>query len=338
MTNKVGTWFKKPHLFSVDLRNAVSLLLVLLLLVAGAIGWLVLSQNSLLDEWLRGMYLAARLDAIAGQGDITEIDHTGSDMFDWWGMKTNSKWLAEYTAKILPFFDYEEIGGGDELPKAVVFFPFMEDTAFVVGGRALRDMEAVLLNSRYVLIPNWGDDAEILTVLVHELLHLQRGNFIGDDPTIFESFTEAATAEVLAAMCNYGDTLACRAFAVAMRGNVVSVLRRDMNWSGSDNLYQTWADLALRHTEQERDRAAKVLRWWKDGRWLELQEIVRRYGVAPLEDYILPGLRGASFNSGIWRYSGAQLYHQGSVSFDDTRLLLDKWGLLGWFLGYSMGN
>ena len=331
---RIRAWFVSPHILSIDLRNVVALLLVLLLVGSSWVGWLTLAKNTFLDEWLRGMYLASRLDAIVGQGNTIAIDHADSNIFEWWGMETNSKWLAEYTARILPFFEYEGIGGGDELPGGVVLFPFMGETAFTIAGRALRDVEAVLLNARYVLIPDWGDDAEILATLVHELAHLQRGNFIGDDPAVFEALTESATAEVLAAMCNYGDALACRAFATAMKGNVTSMLRRDMNQSGSDDLYQLWADLSLRHTERERDRADKVLRWWKDGRWPRLQEIMRRYGTAPLENYILPGLRGSSFNSGVWRYDDSGLFRRGSVSFDDTRLLLEKWGLLGWFLGY----
>ena len=265
--NRIKTWFDAPHTLSLDIRTIVTLLIVLTLLSGVGIGWLMLEENTLLDEWLRGMYLASRLDAIAGQGDTTAIDHSASDTFEWWGMETNSKWLAEYTAKILPFFEYEGIGGGGEFPKAVAFVPFAETTAFVVGGRALRDTEIVLLNSRYVLIPTWGDDAEILAVLVHELTHLQRGNFIGDNPAEFEAFTEAATAEILAAMCNYGDTLACRAFASAMKSNVVSVLRRDMNLSDSDNLYQIWADLALRHTGMSNALTGHgaFLRLWLNG-------------------------------------------------------------------------
>lgn len=305
-------------------------LLVGALTVAAVIGFGLFSAAkwfvrwSYTDEFMRGFYLVTALNDWGGP--IPFDPRLTDEPVTRFGIQTNSEWALDYTLRIVPLFAYEGIVESTTYPAAVGFFPFPGDGAYTVWGRAWPADRVAFVNWRFTEDPTMSDEAEALGTLVHELLHVQGGIFAEGSSAELESATSAATVEVLAAMCNFGDEVACRAFLQDLQSGVRAVLIRDLSFYRSEWVYQTYSDIFLRDGVN-RLIAEKSLRYWSHDPGARM-EIIRKYGVVPLEQYIGPGIRGASFSTAGNGYEGAPYYFvtgiMGSLVFDDTWIALHR--------------
>ena len=146
----------------------------------------------------------------------------------------------------------------------------------------------------------------------------------GEKSAILESNTSAATVEVLAAMCNYGDELACQSFWHELEALSRQALRSRM--SEDEWAYDIFANVFLR-TESDERSARKSNRYWA-GHKYERDEIIDKYGRSPYEDHVIlylkygtrleSGTRSAYDNTGgAWQLL--------TMPFDDTADLLGFW-------------
>lgn len=278
-----------------------------------------------IDEHLKGFALVGSLDNNIDMGRFDPL--LTREPFVQFGIETNSKWAIDYTLRIVPLIAYEGIVEDTTYPAAVGFLPFPGDAAYTVWGMAWPASSVAFVNWRLATDETIMDEADALGVLVHELIHVQGGIFATGTSEELESATSAATVEVLAAMCNLGDDVACVAFLRDIQSPVRAALIRDLSWYGAEWVYQAYSDIFLRD-RTERLIAAKSLRYWSKDPGARV-EILSKYGVVPLERYIGPGLRGQTFSTApVVGISGVPLYlvtaRYGFLEFDDTRIALNR--------------
>lgn len=225
--------------------------------------------------------------------------YTRSVPMEIWTEGVNSMWLADYTRLIVPFMAYENIVYIPYYPSAVLFIPEDGPRSFHVGGTTHMMQDIITINERYILDPRWEDQREALFTLTHELVHVQGGAFVpgaGREPEEFEANTSAAATEVLAAICNYGDQLACKAFWLEVEEFARIRLRLQLLDLGlPDSVYQFIAD-ALWRDEAEELAARKALRYWANNQE-EMWYIIRAYASRPFFLFV-EGLQGAELNTG----------------------------------------
>ena len=204
--------------------------------------------------------------------------------------------MSDYLRLIVPYMGYEKVTPTPYHPKSAGMMPFAGNTSFHVAGRMFPNDELILLNERYLLDQRWSDQRRALTTLVHELVHIQRGAYIEGSSAELESATSMATAEVLAAMCNYGDDLACLAFWNDISGLARSSLMVQLNDLGIGGLYNFWANLAWRDS-RETDAYYKSMRYWQEN-MDELMVIQTKYQIVPWDGIILGVTEGIKLNTG----------------------------------------
>lgn len=197
---------------------------------------------------------------------------------------SNNIWMAEYTRLIVPYMTYERVIGQAIYPSSAGSVPFGNNQSFHVGGKMLPSDNTILLNERNFLDERWNDKRRALGTLVHELVHIQRGAYISGESAEFESATSTATMEVLAAMCNYGDSLACVTFWDEIEQLSRSSLLVQLNDAGVPGWYDTWARLFWRDQVQQ-DAYAKAMRFWADSPGA-LMELRRKYSLNPWRNVI----------------------------------------------------
>lgn len=260
-----------------------------------------------------------------GRGYILDPDQA-------WGIQTNSQWLLDKTTLIVPYFASEGVSGAPRYPLELYFVPYTAHRSFVVAGSARCDNPAetmVVLNERIVLDGKWNDEADALHTLVHELVHVQGGVFCSGTSENLESNTEAAAMEVLAAMCNWDDEIACKAFW----GGVESFARRSL-WVQAhrvraDWLFNLWSNAYLRTADEER-AARKTDRFW--GNSGERYVISYKYGYLPFRDIFLAGV----WSPRLGVYTGLAVADARGrplpliMPFDDSRDLLGWLAFLTW--------
>lgn len=233
---------------------------------------------------------------------------------------SNSLWILDYSQIIVPFFKQENIRETPVYPRKIIIESRENQKKFLITGVAYyenRDIVIFLHKEKQI------KSRQLLPVLVHEHVHLQGGRFIGDEPpwadiVLFESNTQAATLEVLAAMCYSGDDLACDAF-----------------WSEIENYASGtfWMHL----------RSLKLLEWYQSiGMllWPSEQDFqyasdrfLYNYLQYPWNQIIIPGIMGEPLDTGNFydyevsdrNYVCRRLF----MPFDDTEYLL---GLLDQFI------
>ena len=193
----------------------LTILVISLLLLIG-LAWLLGTFQPLIRDFYIANYAHVRAgDPIPFTEDIAEwtggfrIDEDNIYTF---GMESNSIWVANYVRQIVPYMTYEKAIAEGYYPWAANVVPFGNVNSFHVAGRMLPSDNIIFLNERYFLDDKWNDQRRALETLTHELVHVQRGAFIYGTSAELESATSAATTEILAAMCNYNDVLACKAF------------------------------------------------------------------------------------------------------------------------------
>ena len=227
-----------------------------------------------------------------------------------WGSVTNSQWLWERARNIVPFFEYDGLVQQGVYPELIVFAPRTGVSSLKVGGWAWPPARQVFLNERSITgaWDEW-DEGQIVSVLTHELIHIQGGNFFTSPEDVgamgsaawsqwIESHTVAATVEILAGMCLYGDDAACWGFWNEIENLARSSLKFRLMKVGKGGVYEWFANAFLRDPEEEAS-ARKSSRYWADKQW-EMIDILDKYGRQPWEDFVLPGVRdGALLNTGI---------------------------------------
>jgi len=254
-----------------------------------------------------------------------DIIYTRSYPLERFGEKTNVDWLADYTRLIVPFFFYEKVVATPAYPIDILFAPNLGGRSFHVGGTTYLSKNAVILNERYLLDDNWNDQREALSTLVHELTHVQGGDFVprtGLRPEQYEANTSAATVEILAAMCNYADQLACRSFWFEVEGMARTRLMIQFKAMGlRDDVYQQLANFLWRDDVRERV-SRKSLRFWaenSDERWY----IITAYSSRPFF-LLVDGLQGTRLETGNLITVDWRTYKL-FMPFDDAKDLLPGW-------------
>lgn len=249
-----------------------------------------------------------------------------------WGIRSNSMWLVDKTELIVPHMIAENITGRPRYPTLIGFSPFLAMRSFVVAGTASCNEGIVLLNDRMVLDrgPRWTGEAGALTTVVHELIHIQGGNFCNGGSVFLEGNTSAATVEVLASMCGWGDQLACKGFWQQIEASAKASVSSRLANRGLYWVYDVWASLLLRDAGDE-DVADKLdLFWSLNPR--ERASIIEKYYRRPWDELILAGVRGIPLNTGIRSAlppvggEPPRVFLLG-MKFDDTALQL---GILAW--------
>lgn len=272
----------------------------------------------------------------AGPNVPYEADYSLSQPYDpsmAWGIDGNSLYLNELARRILPYFMYEGILEYETWPAALLFLPLDGQKSFHNLGTADSQNRVIRINERFLLEDIRQDERQMLSTLIHELAHLQGGNFLGGPPnwlesSKFESNTQSATIEILAGMCNHGDELACKAFwdeiYTYARGSFRMRLRR---W-GLEDLYYPLARVFW-WDEAEGAKADKSLRYWMedDERAKYLYSIIYDYQQRPWEDNVLAGILGQDMPTGIegkceYSASGEPRCKEYEMSFNDTRYIL----------------
>ncbi len=268
---------------------------------------LLIGAALLFDTWqplVRDFYIANYAHVRAGDpipftDEITQ--YTGGFRIDegnvyTFGMESNSVWVANYVRQIVPYMAYEQAISEGYYPRAANVIPFGNIDSFHVAGRMLPNDNVVFLNERYFLDGRWNDQRRALETLVHELVHIQRGNFIYGTSAELESTTSAATTEVLAAMCNYEDELACKAFWFEVESLARSSLLVQLHDLGAQHLYELWANTFWRN-EAETGSYLKAMRFWS-GSPDDLMAIRVKYSLKPWMGIIYGTVYGIPLDTG----------------------------------------
>ena len=253
-----------------------------------------------------------------------------------YGIEVNSMWLLKNITYAVPFFAYEKVSGLPTYPEAAFFFPRTGLGSFTVGGQmnpmgGVGDGGWLTLNERYLTDPQWIDEAATLATLVHELVHVQGGNYLSQDADVelstaaesafIESNTSAATLEVLAGMCNFRNELACAAFWQ----DIESFALASINTRLEEGPYDLFRSVFLLDAEEEMaDR--KTDRFWAEYQE-KRQEIREKYGRHPWESHVVEGLRGKALDTRLlYQPDMMGPVYKLRMPFDDT------FDMLGWRL------
>ena len=206
-------------------------------------------------------------------------------------LATPDEWYA-WTIEILPYMTYEGvIHGAARPPHDVAPFYFLNSRMFHLGGMAFcrdRDGKPALgpigYNFRYInhVSPRYADE-RALSVLVHEIVHMQGGPFCTGPSESVEADTQIATVEVMAAMVNHGNRAVLRPLLLDLRSMVLASIQAEVS---KDEYLALVAEIA--NDPFEVSRAEKSLRFWygAPGGAEELAAILRRYNVTPVNALI----------------------------------------------------
>ena len=240
----------------------------------------------------RDFYIANIAHLNAGPLQPFEEDEAGYmrgyliDDYNTWayGIESNNMWIAEYVRKIVPYFAYDKVTDRGIYPNSAGSIPLMDMSSFHVGGRMYHDSNTIILNERYFIDAKWNDKRRALGVLVHELVHIQRKAYTAGSSEELESATSTATVEVLAAMCNYGDTLACSAFWFNIENLARTSMSLRLEELGLGYWNDLWANTFWRNDAQT-DSYNKSRRFWRDSPG-QLRAIQEKYYQVPWNNVI----------------------------------------------------
>jgi len=277
----------------------------------------------------RDMTVAWFASIMAGPKVPAEIDVDDNELLLTWDTQSNSKAIIHMAYEIVPFFAVERVSDASHYPAVILVVPLVAETSFVIAGQAGKTPNGpmVRINERFL-----DDRAGLLATLTHELIHLQGGYFLdppegieGLDRSYFiESRTSTATLEVLAAMCRYGNPVACQAFWGDLEVLARRSLQAKAGRAGLLGLYEWWASAFLRDDAGDL-RGEKMDRFWEGNR-TEQQQIIERYGELPWEEQVLPGICGQPLITGTLRqidtFEGRPVMLVLAMPFDDTREML----------------
>ena len=247
-----------------------------------------------------------------------------------YGIESNNTWMADQLRLITPYFFYEKVSPQGLYPKAVASVPMYNGESFHVAGRMIPDPEGyiALLNERLFIGNRWNDQRRALEVLVHELVHVQGGNYLYGGSEKLEAATSVATVEVLAALCNYDHEYACEAFWLEIESLSRASLEVALTDMGLGHLYQAWANKFWRDDAQEGAFDKAMRRWNEDPG--ALMVIRTKYQLVPwkeiLEKYPVGGEADTGFI--IWSMEDLTGLVLG-MPFDDIAYLFEEFS---WFM------
>lgn len=198
---------KRQQLKKALLIGAISISIAL-----SSIGGFAVNKSPIARLLIRDAVIATVAHHMAGEKILVAPDYTDF-MLSNAMTESNSLWVLNYSQIIVPFFEHENIREVPVYAKEIIVEPLVyEEGSFYVAGYALYETKHIS-----IFLGEHHDARQLLAVLIHEHIHLQGGRFIDVVPpwlnvVVFEANTQAATLEVLAAMCHSGDDIACTAF------------------------------------------------------------------------------------------------------------------------------
>lgn len=206
-------------------------------------------------------------------------------------LEINQRTINEWTAEILPYFEYEGIIASAFVPNEVRLTSYVNAMEnFHVLGRAYCSSAGggpIEINARVGNpVSAWYGRTSFLATLVHELGHVQGGGLCSDNSDETESTTQLVTLEVLAAMANGGNKLALYAVLDELRDMLMGAVQYEAMVGKVDG----WREFRERvySTPEEIARSEKSARRWRSNRPL-LKEILFKYSYVPVQK-ILKGL------------------------------------------------
>lgn len=271
---------------------------------------------------------------------VEGIKYTYDEFTDTWGLLSNSEWYLNYTMQVVPLFSYEGLNFDPIYPAVMAFVPRAGDDTVTNLGRTEYAPEfkgeLVTINDRYMLSAD-SDMRDLLSTLVHENIHVQKGNFTftgacgfnyecwAKESVELEAKTTAATLEVLAAMCNLGDDLACSTFWMEVRDFAGTSLNYRLKQYGLEEEWQ-WFRNHFQRTPKEIARRDKILRYWSQTPEVR-ENLIYKYSVYPWNDLIVTGMCGNLLNTGILSPGEFGKAYILGLKFDDTQYLFDNTNL-----------
>ena len=258
-------------------------------------------------------------------------DYKDDRLVSEWGLLSNSSWMLDQVMTIVPYFAYEGINPDPYYPHSVIFVPLQGENAFHLGGQT-DCTQRIIVNEKYAKeMQNW-EVYQLLGTLTHELTHMQLGRFCsqtnyGADA---ETYTQVATLEVLAAMCNHSVEFACDSFWDEFSYQSASSLRA--KWP--DRFYEMFARMFIRN-DMEDQYGDKSWRYWHQdlGHILSLDTIVTKYGARPYDDFVLKYLCDGGIPTGIsdpTPRGNITIFRHVEFKLDDTKYLVGKY--MPWYL------
>ena len=249
-----------------------------------------------------------------------------------WGIQTNSIWLSEFVWYSLPFYEYERVAGDREsrAPVFMGFFPLQGVDSFHLLGSASSWSASVMLNERMLQKPE-ADLRTLYSTIIHEMVHVQGGAFTGARANVIEPKTQAATMEILAAMCNYGDDIACAAFWNEVESWSRGTLRVRLKILELEGLYEPLANLLWRDPKQKASADKSMRHWAEDPEYESyLWDIIYNYQKYPWEVHIIPGICGFPLDTEHRELydmtpKGEPIYRHIMMWFDDTESMFPEW-------------
>jgi len=258
-------------------------------------------------------------------------DHPFSYFCEYCGY--NSLWAAIQASNILPYFAWAGLNEMPIYPSLIGVIPYYGIRSLTIAGYVDSGLIGymVMLNDRFEYDPSWNDERSALATYVHELIHIQGGRFIGDNPEEFEARTQAASTEILADMCDKGqDEIACKAFWLDMfqySKAYVMVTLKELNATW---FYEWWDKTFLLSKDEIRAHDSNLRFWSKEQETYDY--IVRAYQLGPYLKHIIPGLAYFDMNTGILSAMYMNMdpatrtpivyFEYYFLQFDDTRYLL----------------
>lgn len=323
---------------SITLPKIVVKTILLVLIITAILLSANFSARAIIDnDWDdigRDFLVAMVAHKRAGNPIPFEADYTHNlayDVYETFGVETNSMWMLDQALDIIPYFAYEGVSPNPLYPVVLGWGHMPGQSSFHIMGWAYSAEGMVFLNERIVKGDRWSDARRVYSTLTHELIHIQMGAFGTGGSESLESATSAATLEVLAAMCNYESEIACAAFWYNVENFARASLWVGLNDKGMLNVYDFLADMFFRTSSESRS-SEKGMRYWAND-MEQLEGIQERYGKAPWVNHITPGLCGKPFNTEIpYLNDGLRLIRH--FVFDDAQYLLGRLNYLirdcGW--------
>lgn len=296
-----------------------------LLIAVVVVGWLGVYR--VVDHPVFGDFIIANVARYSypWQQQEFEAEYTYDEINKVWLLQTNSQWLADTIRDVIPFFEYEGVTGEmlGVSPNVALAEPMPGMSSFHLLGTANPNSRTFRINERLLEGSVRFDEKQALATVVHESIHLQRtpspGVFNSTWAPIIEPNTQAATIEVLAAMCNYRNEVACDAFWHELWKQTSTSVELYAIHHNLQPLYR-WYEDTFWLTPEDREAFAKSDRFWNSTpeRKTQLNEILLNYGAGPWRKILVKGIR-----QNVPLNTGATLW------FDDTRSMLGFWN---WFV------
>lgn len=279
------------------LKKTILVGVISTLIALSSISAFVINKSPVTRLLIRDAVVASVAQYNIGEEALLNLDYT--------------EFVLDYSQIIVPFFENKNIREIPVYPEGITVETISGQGSTGIVGAAYYEEKLI-----FIFLNEQIDTRYLLPVLVHELVHLQGGQFIDSVPPwlkiiIFEANTQAATVEVLAAMCHSGDDFACDAFWSAIRDHSSSAFWVRLYQVGLEKRYQPIASL-----------------FWSDG--IDFQKttskFIHTYLQYPWDQIIVPGVMGKSLDTGnFYEYElsdGNFVCRQLLMPFDDTERLL----------------